>query len=83
MVSTASVVISKSHPEISVRLVPGNTLSIFENDDMNITIRCGQGQYPCLTSRLLLEDKMCLVCHPNLLKDALTLDTLVLLPMLE
>jgi LysR family glycine cleavage system transcriptional activator len=73
----------KAHPEIGVRLDPGNTLITFENDDMDIAIRYGQGQYPGLESRLLLEDKMCLVCHPSLLKDELTLDTLKLLPMLE
>jgi LysR family glycine cleavage system transcriptional activator len=55
-------------PNISIQLSPSLGLASFEGKDLDLAIRFGQGQYPGLSSRLLLEDYLLPVCHPSLIQ---------------
>ena len=54
-------------PEVNIHLSPSLGLSSFEGSDLDLAIRFGRGEYPGLTSRLLLEDHLLPVCHPSLI----------------
>lgn len=71
------------HPDIRVRLEPENRVRNFAGTDLDLAIRFGKGQYPQLESRLVLEDRYMLVCHPSLVNANLVLENLYTLPLLE
>jgi LysR family glycine cleavage system transcriptional activator len=73
----------QQHANISVRLQPSNALISFENTDLDLAIRLGEGKYSGLDSHFLMNDRFCLVCHPSLVNAGLSPQNLNLLPMLE
>lgn len=54
----------EQYPELSLLLEPNNKLVTFQDDSVDICIRYGEGQYPDVESRLLMEDIIYPVCHP-------------------
>lgn len=56
-------------PDINIRLSPSIGLSTFSDNDLDLCIRLGQGQYEGLTSKLLLEEYLVLVCAPSLINN--------------
>ncbi|WP_199271688.1 LysR substrate-binding domain-containing protein [Paraglaciecola sp. L3A3] len=71
------------YPEIRVRLEPSNSVRRFEDTDIDLALRFGEGKYPGLESRFILGDKYVLVCHPSLIKPNLTAKNLYQMPVLE
>lgn len=71
------------HPDMRVRLEPENRKRNFEGTDLDLGIRFGKGHYPDLESRLLIEDKYVLVCHPSLIKHDMVPADIYELPLLE
>jgi len=56
------------HPEIDVRISATNLLTDFGRDDVDMSIRLGQGEYPGLRSDFLLAEPLYPVCSPRLLE---------------
>lgn len=54
-------------PDISLRLNLDSGLSTFSDNDLDLCIRLGRGQYEGLTSKPLFEEHLVLVCHPSLI----------------
>lgn len=75
--------------EFSVQFAPSNTLSTFENSQIDIGIRRGKGVYPGLESKLLYDDSVMLVASPlylekcNIDVKSTSLSELLTLPLLE
>jgi LysR family glycine cleavage system transcriptional activator len=57
----------RSHPDIDVRLSTSEKLADFVSDGIDVAIRYGRGQYPGLTSELLMGEDVFPVCSPVLL----------------
>lgn len=56
-------------PEMNIRLTPGLKLESFEDGELDLTIRYGEGNYPGLKSELLFTDSLIPVCHPLLINQ--------------
>jgi len=56
------------HGDIDVRVAMSERLADFVSDGIDIAIRCGGGQYPGLSSELLMKEDHFPVCSPKLLK---------------
>lgn len=56
-------------PQINIHLSPGLQLVSFEGNELDLAIRFGRGDYPGLSSRLLLKDYLIPVCHPALINQ--------------
>ncbi|WP_371260527.1 transcriptional regulator GcvA [Bradyrhizobium sp. Ec3.3] len=56
------------HGDIDVRVATSERLADFVTDGIDIAIRCGGGQYPGLTTELLMKEDHFPVCSPKLLK---------------
>ncbi|MBY4675790.1 LysR substrate-binding domain-containing protein [Marinobacterium arenosum] len=54
-------------PELSVRVMPGNTLERFATPEVDLAIRFGQGNYSGLHSERLMDDYLVPLCSPHLL----------------
>jgi LysR family transcriptional regulator, glycine cleavage system transcriptional activator len=67
---------SARHRDIDVRLATSENLANFSSDGIDLVIRYGRGQYPGLTSELLLREELSPVCSPALLKGEHPLRTL-------
>ncbi|WP_070962482.1 LysR substrate-binding domain-containing protein [Vibrio sonorensis] len=52
------------HPELSFLLEPTNRLVTFEDSSVDLCIRYGEGTYPKIESRWLMDDVVYPVCHP-------------------
>jgi LysR family glycine cleavage system transcriptional activator len=61
---------SAQHPGTDVRLSTSSGLANFLSDGIDIAIRYGRGNYPGLTSELLLREELMPVCSPVLLQGA-------------
>ena len=73
----------RAHPEIQLSLQPNLQLVGFQGDGVDLAIRFGNGDYPGLESRLLLEEKLLPVCHSMLIgNDSVTPESLAKLPWL-
>ncbi|PAJ75505.1 hypothetical protein CJF42_05045 [Pseudoalteromonas sp. NBT06-2] len=57
------------NPHLSVQFYPNNRLDSFENNDVDIAIRRGLGNYPGLESRKLIDDSIVMVVSPLIFKD--------------
>ena len=57
-----------AHPEIDVRLQANDALVDFTQDDVDLAIRYGRGQYPGLKAERLMTEDFVPVCSPALLK---------------
>lgn len=58
----------KSHPKIDVRLSTAWELVNFVNDQIDIALRYGTGQYENLEADFLMDEDLFPVCSPELLK---------------
>jgi LysR family transcriptional regulator, glycine cleavage system transcriptional activator len=58
----------RAHGDIDLRVATSERLTDFVSDGIDIAIRCGGGQYPGLTSELLMKEDHFPVCSPKLLK---------------
>ncbi|MEH6580112.1 MAG: LysR substrate-binding domain-containing protein [Amphritea sp.] len=56
-------------PDVNIHLSPSLGLASFDASDLDLAIRFGRGEYPGLTSRLLLEEYLLPVCHPSLIQQ--------------
>lgn len=57
------------HPAIDIRISTTNRLADFARDDVDFAVRHGVGNYPGLTSEILIDDPLQPVCNPRLLKS--------------
>jgi LysR family glycine cleavage system transcriptional activator len=60
----------RDHGDIDVRVATTGKLTNFFGDGIDIAIRYGSGNYPGLTSELLMHEEVFPVCSPKLLKGA-------------
>jgi LysR family transcriptional regulator, glycine cleavage system transcriptional activator len=58
----------RENPGIDVRLSTSERLADFVSDGIDIAIRYGRGQYPGVTSDLLMKEDVFPVCSPKLLE---------------
>jgi LysR family glycine cleavage system transcriptional activator len=65
----------RAHGDIDVRVAMSERLTDFVSDGIDIAIRCGGGQYPGLSSELLMKEDHFPVCSPTLLKGRYPLRT--------
>jgi len=52
------------HPEQELMIEPTSELVDFQRSNLDLCIRYGPGNYPNLTSKLMLEELLYPVCHP-------------------
>lgn len=57
-------------PDMNIRMTPGLKLETFDDGELDLTIRYGQGHYPGLQAELLFRDYLIPVCHPSLINPA-------------
>ncbi|WP_432459831.1 MULTISPECIES: LysR substrate-binding domain-containing protein [unclassified Agarivorans] len=55
---------SQQHPDLSVMLMPKDTLIDFRQEPVDLCVRYGLGEYPGLASEKLMDDHIYPVCHP-------------------
>ena len=65
----------RAHDDIDVRVAMSERLADFVSDGIDIAIRCGGGQYPGLSSELLMKEHHFPVCSPKLLEGPYPLRT--------
>jgi LysR family transcriptional regulator, glycine cleavage system transcriptional activator len=65
----------RTHGDIDVRVATSERLADFVSDGIDIAIRCGGGQYPGLSTELLMKEDHFPVCSPKLLKGRYPLRT--------
>lgn len=53
--------------DLSIHISPGIRLDSFDDSALDLAIRFGKGDYPGLSSRLLMRDYILPVCHPSLI----------------
>lgn len=71
------------YPDIKLSIQPNLQLVDFQGDGVDLAIRFGNGNYPGLESRALLEEKLLPVCHSELFNiDSVTPAVLAELPWL-
>ena len=77
------VQLNEIHPELSITMDTSVEQQTFENNELDLAIRYGQGKYPGLKSVLLMKDPTVLVCSPKLLKgEFITREDIVSIPMI-
>ena len=59
-----------AHPEIELRIETGNHQVDLRQDDVDLGIRIGQGDWPGITSKKLTDIKVAALCSPQFAKDA-------------
>ncbi|EAQ63063.1 Glycine cleavage system transcription activator [Marinomonas sp. MED121] len=52
---------------IDIQLSPSLAIASFQNQELDLSIRFGQGQYEGLKSELLFEEELIPICHPSLI----------------
>ncbi len=69
---------SQQHPELSVMLMPKDSLIDFRQERVDLCVRYGRGEYSDLQSIKLMDDHIYPVCHPLYLQQypLLSLDDL-------
>ncbi len=60
---------SQLHPNLSVMLMPKNSLIDFRQDRVDLCVRYGLGDYPGLHAAKLMDDHLYPVCHPLYLEQ--------------
>ncbi|MEM7405505.1 MAG: transcriptional regulator GcvA [Pseudomonadota bacterium] len=63
------------HPDIDLLLSPSNKLTNFDQDDVDVVIRYGHGDYPGLVVRWLMDEDRFPVCAPSLQTHGPPLET--------
>ena len=71
------------NPHLSVQFSPNNKLDTFENQDVDIAIRRGLGDYPGLESRKLLNDTIIMIASPLLFLKKINTKDVFKHPLLE
>ena len=72
------------YPDIHVVMQTSLDLESFEDSEVDLAIRFGEGKYDNLKSEFLMRDNMMPVCSPELLDgQPMTLERLKTLPLLE
>lgn len=66
---------SEANPELSVMIMPKNSLVDFSREQVDLVIRFGRGEYEGLNCEFLMPDHLYPVCHP-LYKEKHGLDSL-------
>ncbi len=61
--------LKKVAPELSIALMPSETLINFNRDKVDLCVRYGLGNYEGLQSELLMHDYLYPVCHPLFLQQ--------------
>jgi LysR family glycine cleavage system transcriptional activator len=59
---------SRLHPELAVRTLADDKLATFQDDDVDVAIRFGAGNYAGLTADFLFREEVFPVCSPRLLE---------------
>ncbi|MEH6470363.1 MAG: LysR substrate-binding domain-containing protein [Halopseudomonas sp.] len=73
----------QQQPDLSIHLSPSLGLATFDGSDLDLALRFGRGDYPGLSSRLLLKEYMLPACHPSLInQDQPIAQQLAKLPLL-
>jgi len=54
-------------PDINLRISPSSRLASFIDNDLDLCVRLGEGNYQGLKSTLLFEEFLLPVCHPSLI----------------
>ncbi len=57
----------EAQSDINVHLLSSLGLSKFENNDLDLAIRFGEGSYPGVVSKHVLDDYVLPICHPSLI----------------
>lgn len=65
----------EQHPQIRLKMMPGNDLVDFERDNVDIGIRYGSGDWPDLKSEPLVGGELVPVCSPILLDNGPSLES--------
>ncbi|MFC4698573.1 LysR substrate-binding domain-containing protein [Glaciecola siphonariae] len=58
----------KAHPELMVQIAPSNDLVDFKNDEIDLAIRMGSGNYQGLHEKKIMSDHLIFVVSPDLLE---------------
>jgi LysR family transcriptional regulator, glycine cleavage system transcriptional activator len=64
-----------ANPDVDIRVSTSGQFVDFDRDQIDLAIRIGDGQYPGLSSELLLADSIVPLCHPSLLDGVHPLNT--------
>ncbi|MGB0944471.1 MAG: LysR family transcriptional regulator [Marinomonas sp.] len=57
----------QAEEDINIQLSPSLAVASFQDQDLDLSIRFGQGKYEGLKSELLFEECLIPVCHPSLI----------------
>ncbi len=60
----------QQNPELTLQFSPSNQLIDFKESNVDVAIRRGLGSYPCLESRLLIDDQIVMVATPSLFRTS-------------
>lgn len=58
----------QQYKDLSIHLSPSLGISSFVGSELDLAIRFGTGEYPGLSTKLLLKDYLLPVCHPDIIK---------------
>jgi LysR family glycine cleavage system transcriptional activator len=59
----------ESHPHLLVQIAPSNDLVNFDDDEIDLAIRMGEGGYAGLNEKRLFNDKLILVASPSIIPE--------------
>ena len=73
------------YPNIMIQIAPTNELVDFNNDEIDLAIRMGKGEYKGLRSTRLIQEEMLLIASPSIIsnKDAVNPAEVFALPWIE
>lgn len=69
-------------PDLQVKLIPDSSVVNFDNFNLDMAIRYGEGKYDNLDSRPLFSDEVFLVAHPSLILSGMIPDGLKETPVI-
>lgn len=77
------VLFNQKHPDLSITMDTSVEQQKFDDGNLDLAIRYGQGTYPNLKSIKLMNDPTVLVCSPRLLKgNKITKEDIIKIPMI-
>jgi len=77
------VLFNQIHPDLSITMDTSVEQQKFDDGNLDLAIRYGQGTYPNLKSVKLMDDPTVLVCSPSLLKGKeITREDIIRIPMI-
>ncbi len=66
----------QQHPDISINLELTDNLEVFTDHHIDLAIRFGNGKYENMQSQYVMKDSVYPVCHPDYLKNGLSIKNL-------